>query len=43
VDVHAFLTLDSESVPEPGTVALLGLGMLAVILASRRQLLARKT
>jgi hypothetical protein len=42
VDVHAFLTLNTEPVPEPGTIALLGLGMLGVIFASRRQLLARK-
>ena len=42
VDVHAFLTLNTEPVPEPGTIALLGLGMLGVILATRRQLLARK-
>jgi hypothetical protein len=44
VDVHAFLTLNSEplSVPEPGTIALLGLGMLGVMYVSRRQLLARK-
>ncbi len=42
VDVHAFLTLDTEPVPEPGTIALLGLGVLGVMLASRRQLLSRK-
>ena len=42
VDVHAFLTLNTEPVPEPGTIALLGLGMLGVMFASRRQLLARK-
>ena len=42
VDVHAFLTLDSEPVPEPGTMALLALGILGVMYASRRQLLARK-
>ena len=44
VDVHAFLTLNAEprSVPEPGTIALLGLGMLGVMYVSRRQLLARK-
>jgi hypothetical protein len=42
LDVHAFLTLDTEPVPEPGTFALLALGILGVMFVSRRQLLARK-
>jgi hypothetical protein len=42
VDVHAFLTLVTEPVPEPGTMALLALGVLGVMYASRRQLLAQK-
>jgi hypothetical protein len=40
-DVHAILTLLAEpgelGTPEPGTLALLGLGMLGVALASRRR------
>jgi hypothetical protein len=42
VDVRAYLTLNTEPVPEPGTLVLLGLGMLAVMYVSRRQLAARK-
>lgn len=42
VDVRAYLTLHTEPVPAPGTLALLGLGMLGVILASRRQLAAAR-
>jgi hypothetical protein len=42
VDVHAYLTLDTEPVPEPGTMALLALGVLGVMYVSRRQLLAQK-
>ncbi|HEY5806878.1 MAG TPA: PEP-CTERM sorting domain-containing protein [Povalibacter sp.] len=43
VDVRAFLTLNTEptGVPEPGTLALFGLGLLGVGLASRRRTAAK--
>lgn len=42
VDVRAYLTLHSEGVPEPGMLALFGLGVLGVMLANRRRLAVRK-
>lgn len=41
-DVRAFLTLNTEPVPEPGTLALLGLGLVGAGLIKRRRAAAAK-
>lgn len=41
VNVRAFLTLNTEPVPEPGTLALLGLGLVGIAVLHRRRMASR--